>query len=146
MSQGDTGLLAQVERLLDDEHKQDAFALAREAVNQTPDKAEAYVALGRCFEDAEQYEEAEAAYRKALDIAPQDEDVLRAVADFQWNADEYEASLSTCEKILKLNDKNAWAHAGVGMVLSKLGRYKRASRRWNRPYCLIRTMPSPMLG
>ena len=59
---------------------EEGFALIRRALEQDPLSAHAYSNLGSAFENVSWLEESEAAFRKALELAPQKAGVRAALA------------------------------------------------------------------
>ena len=76
--------------------------------------AVAHVSLGRVFEQEHKHAAALDAYRQAAELAPDDADVWRQLAEAHAQADDWIAAINCCERRVALQAKNADAHNDLG--------------------------------
>ncbi|PWR73137.1 tetratricopeptide repeat protein [Methanospirillum stamsii] len=91
-----------------------------------PNEKNGWKLLGKIYEDLELFQEAEEAYRKGLEIAPDNEDLLLSLASVLEEQEEYEDSLEIIEGVLEKNPKNYDALIHKGYVLGLLEEYENA--------------------
>jgi tetratricopeptide (TPR) repeat protein len=85
----------------------------------------AYLAGNRAFEDAD-YAAAEAAYRDALEVAPQHIDALRGLALSLDRQGLHERALATYDEAIAHAPEFAATYANRGILLDTMGRHEEA--------------------
>ena len=109
----------------------EGFERAREAATQSlalePDLAEGHVNLGyiQMAHDWD-WRAAEASYRRALDLAPGNAQVLRGVAGLALYQGRFDEAIARYQKALELDPLSPQAHNNLAVGFSALNRFKEA--------------------
>jgi len=115
----------------------DALAMqeqgAKKALALNPDLGEAYVSLAEVYTSREQYVEAEAAYRRAIELSP------NYATAYQWYSgllsampDRLPESLAMIEKAAQLDPLSSIIHSNLAGRLAAMGRYDEAETQFLR--------------
>ena len=92
--------------LLNDGHKEEAFAAVKSAATSNPESAEAQFALARMFAARGDRTAAEAAFKDVLRINPRAAAAQIEIAKLQLSAGNQQASLKTAEDVARAQPKN----------------------------------------
>jgi len=92
--------------LMNEGHREEAFAAVQAAASSNPESAEAKFALARLYASRGDKAAAEAAYRDVLRINPRAAAAQVAIANLQLSAGNREASLRTVEEVTRAQPKN----------------------------------------
>jgi serine/threonine-protein kinase len=108
--------------------KQEAAAKARiaaeRALHLNPDLAEGHLAKGRVLEDFDfNFAGAEAEYRRALELAPQDPEVMRNLASLLSFLGRFEEAVALTQRAIVLDPLRSAAEFTLANYLIALGRY-----------------------
>jgi tetratricopeptide (TPR) repeat protein len=106
-----------------------------EVIDGEPQVLDAYLHLGYCQSELQQWKAAAATYRKALALNPSQDlefDLLNALGFVQVSDEDYKGAHETYQKLLRLrrNDKNVLA--GYAFTLKNLGRTVEAVMAYER--------------
>ena len=82
--------------------------------------------LGQCLQDAGRYSEAEAAYRRAVELAPYSTRALTQLATLMNICQRNNDAIAAYQAILQIEPRNAAAHNQMGMLLQAAGRLDEA--------------------
>lgn len=88
--------------------------------------------LGRSYLRKHQYSEAEAAFREALEIDPQNAYILVGLGDTTREMKKYEESIAYYERVLEFDSINVFALRGIGDSYRGILQHKRAIPYWMR--------------
>lgn len=91
-----------------------------------PAKAAACCDLGQRLQDTQQYAEAEAAYRRAIELAPSSTAALSQLAILMKICQRNEDAIAAYQAIVSIESQNAMAHNEMGMLLQAAGRLDEA--------------------
>lgn len=91
-------------------------------------------------------EEAEAAYRRALEIAPDMSSARYNLALLLIQAERDRAALQELEHLLAAEPRNAWAHYQVGAVHERRGAARRAVKHYSRAFRLDPQLAFPEIN
>ncbi len=96
----------------------EAWSWLQKAVKVAPQSGQPYDSMGRFYYNDKFYAKAEQAFKKALDLSPDNLLFNLDLADLYANGlKRPEASLPYYRKVIKLNPQHAGAYHGMGMVL-----------------------------
>lgn len=110
---------------------EEALVLARGALSLRQD-AVSWSALGGIARDSQRYEEAERAFRKALEFAPEDSIILNDLALVLSKLGRL-AEAETCyRQAIEHNPEHADAHNNLGVLLKRSGRPEAAAAAYRR--------------
>jgi adenylate cyclase len=102
----------------------DAVSLAREAISRDGMDARGYAELGYAYLYQKRHQESLAAYERAVELNPNDADVLAYMADTLGAIGQSERAVSLLERATRLNPYHPdWYLWQLGDVLFDLGRY-----------------------
>lgn len=114
-----------------------AIAQAQYKINRNPNHAQAYYELGDAYVlkgresgDMSQFELAEKALRKALDINPQQSGARRHLAHVLASRHDFAAAAAQARKAIELNSQDADAYAVLGDAYLDLGKYAEAEEAY----------------
>lgn len=91
-------------------------------VDEAPASSEVHQRLGRVFEAQGDYARAEAAYRKAVALEPEDADVLQSLAELEFHTHRFDLAREHIQASIEIAPQRAEAHEVEGMILEALGR------------------------
>ena len=104
-----------------------AAQLAHRATQSAPNRVPPHITLARACRMMGWQEEAAAAYKRALELTPNDPGELHlALAQAQLDARQSAEALETYSTLAKLNPGDTTAHAGRALALQRLGRAEEA--------------------
>ena len=111
--------------------KQEAIAQARSAAERAlrldPNLAEAHVAQGKIMENADfNLTGAEAEYRRALALAPQDSSVIRSLAILVSDLGRLDEAVALTQRSIALDPLGSRARRNLALYFTALGRYDEA--------------------
>jgi tetratricopeptide (TPR) repeat protein len=98
----------------------------------TPREAETFFTLGSEYAKKSMWNEAESAYRKALDINPNYERAYINLGNVYLSKGEIDKALIAYEKTLSLNPQHANAHKNLALALYATGNYKLAITHYDK--------------
>lgn len=101
----------------------------------------AWTMLGHAYEDLEQDDEAEAAYRKALDIDPQRFDALTGMGILCRKSSKYDQAMEYYEKAIAINPRWGNAYSSMTVISLKQGKDAKALEYAKKGYDLDKTDP-----
>ena len=113
-----------------------AVAIAPSAI--MPTDATACCKLGQRLQDAGQYEEAEAAYRRAIELTPSSTLALTQLAALLKICQRNEEAIAAYQAILSVESRNVVAYNEMGMLLQTAGRLDEAIAAYRE---LLRLIP-----
>jgi len=100
--------------------------LYEQAVAKDPKYMDAWNALGWTYNNLKRYDKAEAALRKALEIAPTARYAHNNLGQALEGQKKYNESIPEFEKEIELNPKDPWAHENLGRVYVLLDQFDKA--------------------
>src|SRR5438477_1642071 len=104
-----------------------ARASAKSALNLDPNLAEAHSAQGRILEIVDfNFAAAEAEYRRALELAPQNPSATNNLANLMGNLGKLDEALALGQRALALEPLRIASHLNLAITLTLLGRYHEA--------------------
>lgn len=105
----------------------EAYAMARLAVQQHPEESAAWTNMGRMADALYRYEDAVAAYRKAIALLARDDPALVVnwsnLGATMISGGKWEAAKLACQKALELNPESRKAKTNMGMAQLALGEW-----------------------
>jgi len=107
---------------------EDTERTAREAIEQQPDDAAAWLRLGEALGDLWRLREAEAALLKATALSPDNAAALSALAGVQANRGRYDEALAATKRASRLRSDLAEPHRHRASVLLAFGKLEEAAR------------------
>jgi tetratricopeptide (TPR) repeat protein len=117
--------------------KNDILAAFNQALSLEPKNESAYIGQGDLFMVCESYEEALAAYVKALEIAVfPNRSVANRRAESLYKLDRYEEALAAFNNVILEFPKHDFAYKRKGDALYKLGRYEEALAAYEKAISL----------
>ena len=125
---------------------EEALAAATIASAQRPNEARSYSLLGRILEDLQRMEEAEANYRRCLELDPRDKEALKYLATYNFNRKRYREGLDLYRKLAEIEPDNAKTHNNIGATLFYLGRPEAAVRSFKQALSLDPTLEGARTG
>jgi len=115
------------------------IAQAQYKIQRNPNNAQAYYELGdahiqkaRASGDMSQFDLAEKALRKSLDINPKQSGVLRHLAHVLSSRHDFAGAAVEAQKAIALNDKDADAYAVLGDAYLDMGKYAEAEDTYKK--------------
>ena len=106
-----------------------ALKTAESVVSMSP-KARSYMLRGRCFVALGKLEAAEKDLEKAFSLAPEDQEVLVARADYLMQAGRPQDARQMFTNALDKNGRNVGALIGLGMARLRQGEFKEAQQKF----------------
>jgi Flp pilus assembly protein TadD len=106
----------------------DPVALAYDIAQKSPSKARAFSNLGGAYRRAGRYEEAEAAFKRSLALAPGQWKAHFGLGSLYLVMDRPEEALTEFQEVLKVQPTNMRAAYSIGQALEDLGRIDEAFR------------------
>ena len=111
---------------------EEAVAMCRQAVALDPNYALGHVCLGNALLRQQQPDAAMAAYRKALEVHPDDPRAYHGIALVHNERQEWPESASVMRKLVAIDPGNARVRHNLALVLTKLGRLDEAAVEYRR--------------
>jgi hypothetical protein len=113
-----------------------AIEAQRQLAGQRPNDAAVWNDLGNLLLLARQPGEAEAAYRKAVELDPQKTSALFNLGLLEQQHGKNREAQRLYEQVLKLEPRHAWAHYQLGTVYERKGEKARAVRSYAQAFAL----------
>jgi len=110
---------------------QRALELA-ELLENIPFQARCHNGLGNVYGALGRYEEALAAYQRAIDLDPKLANPHNGLGTVYYSLGSYEEALAAYQRAIDLDPKSAYAHNGLGNVYRDLGRHDEALAAYRR--------------
>lgn len=108
----------------------------RATITQQPDNAGAWVDLGNLLQMDGRVDEAEAAYRRALEISPDQVGARFNLALLLQGRGASSAAYREYKRVLKIEPKHAWAHYQLGTLHEAAGRETSAIHAYAKAFAL----------
>jgi tetratricopeptide (TPR) repeat protein len=142
------GALRRAVALEDEGRVDDAAALYRQVLEVRPQSVRAWVDLGNAEAVRRRPEEAERAYRRALEIAPEDRDALNNLASLLLEEDTRleEAEALAAKAASQAGRDRALALDTLGRIQLARGRCLEAARRFGEALATGEALPEPTLA
>ncbi len=86
-----------------------------------PDDARIFIALGKAYQQKDQYEDAKKAYAKAIAVEPGNQEALRWMAILYMDQNRYADALKTFAGALELDPANPTLLYDIGILYGRLG-------------------------
>ena len=121
-------------RLLREEHRQEAIAAYLRAIAAEPHYGSAYLNLGQAYEAGAEYERALLAYDRAIESRKNDEAAWLRRGSVRYELEEYEGAEQDLRRAISLFKEHAppEAYNTLGLALAAQGRYLSAVEQyWN---------------
>ncbi|MGH8233644.1 MAG: tetratricopeptide repeat protein [Rhodanobacteraceae bacterium] len=106
--------------------------LAKEAIQEDPNYADAYALLALAYQKLGHYREAEAAARHALALDPGNADAHKVYAFVLVDKGEFDAAIAEARKAVALPSHGAGDIDGLGFTLLYAGRFDEAAKAFER--------------
>lgn len=113
-----------------------AIEAQRRLVTERPQDATVYNDLGSLLLLAERTDEAEAAYRKALELDPDKVSALFNLAQLQQQRKEHREALRLYERVVENQPNHAWAHYQIGTLHERWKQEGKAVEHYARAFAL----------
>ncbi len=124
--------LEQLSQLLVDEGKsQEAIDLLTQASQDSP-SPDIYDLLGSAYSQAKDYPKAEAAYRKAVALDPDDAGHRHGLAEALMERDKYADALEQYKKLVELEPGTSENHLRLAQLYRRLGQFDKAQSSLDR--------------
>ncbi|MGC8745479.1 MAG: tetratricopeptide repeat protein [Candidatus Saccharicenans sp.] len=109
-----------------------AILAYKEAIKLKPDDIKSYYSLGQLLAAAGQYAEAEAAFKKLIEINPKDAvTYYNQIIQMYDRAGDYEKAIEAVKKIIEINPKNEVAIYNLAIMYFKLNKLEEAVKALN---------------
>jgi tetratricopeptide (TPR) repeat protein len=109
-----------------------AIMAYREAIKLKPDDIKSYYSLGQLLSATGQYAEAEAAFKKLIEINPRDAvTYYNQIIQMYDRAGDYEKAVEAAKKIVEINPKNEVAVYNLAIMYFKLNKFEEAVKALN---------------
>jgi len=102
------------------------------ALRGNPGDNDSRIELGNCYLGQDRYEEAEGAFRKVLELAPDSSAAYAGLARVYLNRQHHKAVKTTCLKAIEINPANDEAWAVLGQSYMSKKKYGRATEACNK--------------
>jgi len=125
---------AEIQRAISERRHADAIALAERVVAATPQRSDAWNALGVALRAGGQPREALGCYRRALELAPEDIAATANMANATKDLQRYAEAVALHRRVIaRQPDSTAWTNMGValhdgGMLAEALAAFEQAIR------------------
>jgi tetratricopeptide (TPR) repeat protein len=124
------GLLERAVWLEEEERYEEAAAMCRRAIAESPRRAEAYFNLGNILRMMDRARAAEEMYRMAAALDPTDSLALYNLADVLEEFAEFEEAIKALGEAVRLDPTFADAHFNLATCLEQAGRREEAAGHW----------------
>lgn len=104
----------------------------REALTLNPKYLEAYVNLGRLYEDSNRIDGAIKCYTKALELEPEYQDASIHLASVLVHDSKYPEAKALYSDVIAKNPHNSMAVAGMGNLKKMIGKFSEAEALYNK--------------
>ncbi|MGH7381183.1 MAG: tetratricopeptide repeat protein [Candidatus Methylomirabilales bacterium] len=118
-----------------------AIEKLNEYLKSKPDDDGAWTILGNAYQDLDQNEKAEAAYKKALEINSNGFQAVTSMGILRRKQGKYDEALAYYEKALAINPKYAQAYSSMTVIALKQEKDKKALEYAKKAYNLDKTDP-----
>jgi tetratricopeptide (TPR) repeat protein len=110
----------------------EAVGVCDAALAAVPSDANLQAVLGGLLTIAGPAQEAEASFRRALEIDPSNRFALNGLGVVLLRAGRYPGALEQAEKLIELNPNDRWGYRVAGLALDRLGRDEEAALRYRK--------------
>jgi tetratricopeptide (TPR) repeat protein len=112
------------------------FQMYQEAINQynkaikiNPQYSQMYNQLGYCYRQLDQYDKAEIALKKYIELIPNDPNPYDSYAELLMKKGEFESSISSYKEALDLNPNFVPSHIGIASNLNFMEKFNEARKQ-----------------
>ena len=113
-----------------------AIEAQRRLITERPQDSAVYNDLGSLLLLADRADEAEAAYRKAIELDPNKVSALFNLGQLQQQRKEYREALSLYERVVENQPGHAWAHYQIGTLYERWEQEGKAVEHYARAFAL----------
>ncbi len=99
------------------DHRQHNLTAAKQMVEERPGDSDAWIRLGHAYFDTDQYENAIAAYTKALSITPDDPDVMTDLGVMYRRNEQPDKALEIFTRVVEISPGHEPSRFNMGVVL-----------------------------
>ena len=108
--------------------KEKAIGMCEFAKKINPTLALSYIQLGQIYKKEGKIKEAEAEYKKSLELEFYPWDVHRDLIDMYEKNKIFDKAIDEYKKAIEINPLNIWSYNGLGIVFAQVGRYEEAKK------------------
>jgi len=105
---------------------EEAASEARKVIELAPEKVDAYLLLGSCYEETKNYESALEVYEEALKISPDEGVIHIGLARVQLAMEHFQEAITEVDRARKLNYREDNVHFLLGYCYERTGRFEEA--------------------